>query len=276
MTDPLFSQILMFDPLVGSSNRGTATVPEGDRVPAAGRVSARDSLRKALSRVLIREMKLTGSEKAAFAGGSRPDVAGLAAAFVDVGSRGVRRFAAQSATRRRVSETRSRHSWRPWFGSTPRWRKADWSAAIEKLAEVILPDDLGDARGALAADNLNLRDTFIARVPQLTSAEVGARAGLQTKNPYATAARWKKSGDIFSVHHRGIEYFPAFQFLDGRPHPTVKKALGALPGRLSGWQRAFWFVSTNGWLDDRAPVDALDDADEVVAAARREGEEVFG
>lgn len=149
-------------------------------------------------------------------------------------------------------------------------------SAISKLAEVLLPDELSDARGALASDNLELRDRFIAEVPQLTSAEISAQAGLKTKNPYATAARWKKSGDIFSVQHRGKEYFPAFQFREGRPHPTIKKALTALLPRLSSWQRAFWFVSTNGWLDDKAPIDVLDDPRSVVAAAEREGEEVVG
>ena len=149
-------------------------------------------------------------------------------------------------------------------------------SAIGKLAEVLLPDELADARGALASDNLELRDRFIAEVAQLTSAEIGAQAGLKTKNPYATAARWKKAGDIFSVQHRGKEYFPAFQFREGRPHPTVKKALAALPARLSSWQRAFWFVSTNGWLGDKAPVDLLDDPQAIVAAAEREGEEVVG
>jgi hypothetical protein len=148
--------------------------------------------------------------------------------------------------------------------------------AIGKLAEVLLPDELADARGALASDNLELRDRFVAEVPQLTSAEIGAQAGLKTRNPYATAARWKKAGDIFSVQHRGKEHFPAFQFREGRPHPTIKKTLVALPARLSAWQRAFWFVSTNGWLGDKAPVDMLDDPEALVAAAKRESEEVVG
>lgn len=149
-------------------------------------------------------------------------------------------------------------------------------AAIGKLAEVLLPDELADARGALASDNLELRDRFVADVVQLTSAEISAQAGLKTRNQYATAARWKKNGDIFSVQHRGKEYFPAFQFRDGRPHPTIKKSLAALPPRLSAWQRAFWFVSTNGWLGDKAPADMLDDPKAVVTAAEREGEEVIG
>jgi hypothetical protein len=149
-------------------------------------------------------------------------------------------------------------------------------AAIAKLADVILPDDLADARGALAVDNLRVRDRFVDKTAPLTSAEVAAQAGHRSTNPYATAARWKKAGDIFSVHHRGTEYFPAFQFRDGRPHPTVRKALAALPKTLSAWQRALWFVSSNGWLGDRAPQDMLDDSDAVIAAARHEAEEVVG
>lgn len=128
----------------------------------------------------------------------------------------------------------------------------------------------------LAADNLEVRDRFIAEVPQLTSAEIGNRAGSSARNLYATAARWKKAGDIFSVHHRGTEYFPAFQLRDGRPHPAIKKALVALPENLSPWQRAFWFVSTNGWLDDKAPMDALDDIDAVAAAAAVNGKRSLG
>jgi hypothetical protein len=148
--------------------------------------------------------------------------------------------------------------------------------AIERLAELILPDDLAAARGPLAADNLKLRDRFISETAHFTSAEVAAHAGHKSNNSYATATRWKKAGDIFSVHHRGTEYFPSFQFRDGRPHPTIKKVLAVLPSGRSPWQRAFWFVSTNGWLEDAAPADRLDEPDAVVAAARHESLEVMG
>lgn len=141
---------------------------------------------------------------------------------------------------------------------------------------MILPDELGDARGALAKDNLDLRDRFIWEIALLTSAEVGTQAGSGAKNPYATAARWKKAGEIFSVQHRGTEYFPAFQFQDGRPRPAIKAALTALPPSLSARQRAFWFASANGWLGDKAPIDMLDNPQQIAAAAEREGQEVVG
>jgi len=149
-------------------------------------------------------------------------------------------------------------------------------AAIAKLADILLPDDLAAARGPLAADNLDLRDRLIAQTAPLTSAQVAAQAGYQGRNPYATAARWKKAGDIFSVHHRGIEYFPAFQFRDGRPHPAVRRVLAALPFGMSPWQRAFWFVSSNGWLEDRVPAARLDDPAALIAAAEREAQELVG
>jgi hypothetical protein len=149
-------------------------------------------------------------------------------------------------------------------------------AAIAKLADILLPDDLAAARGSLAADNLDLRDRLIAQTAPLTSAQVAAQAGYRGRNPYATAARWKKAGDIFAVQHRGTEYFPAFQFRDGLPHPTIKPVLAALPAQLSPWQVAFWFVSANGWLGGRAPQEVLDDPASLIAAARQEALEVVG
>ncbi len=261
MTNPVFSEFLMVDHVGGLSDRGRRARP------------GQDHLRRALTEAFLQAMRRAAPEKA-FAADSSMEVS-LAAAFADValgesvvlrlnpdwtgeGRGAVKAFLETLA---RVSRT---------------LEQSRLEAAIEKLADVILPDGLASARGALASDNLDLRDRFIAETPQLTSADVGMRSGLRTKNPYATAARWRKSGDIFSVRHRGVEYFPAFQFRDGRPHPTIKKALEALPRHLSDWQRALWFVSANGWLGDKAPAEVLDDADAVAAAARHEGEEVIG
>lgn len=82
------------------------------------------------------------------------------------------------------------------------------------------------------------------------------------------------TGEIFSVEHRGTEYFPAFQFQDDRPRRAIKAALAALPQSLSAWQRAFWFVPANGWFNDEAPVDMLDSPGEVAAAAEQERQEM--
>ncbi|WP_431324643.1 hypothetical protein [Rhizobium sp. YTU87027] len=52
--------------------------------------------------------------------------------------------------------------------------------------------------------------------------------------------------------------------------------LAPLPQSFSAWQRAFWFVSANGWLDDKTPVDILDHPEEIASAADREQQEVVG
>jgi hypothetical protein len=269
MTETLFPSFLMID-------RPVAPVA-GRRTPSAsgGQEPARESeekIHELFARAFLRALE--EAAPAIEAEGS-PALAGMAAAAADVvlgrsvvlqlkpGLAEGQRSAVRSflETIVRVSATLD---------------ESRLESAISKLAEVLLPDERVDARGVLASDNLELRDRFIAQVPQLTSTEIGTQAGLKAKNPYATAARWKKAGDIFSVQHRGKEFFPAFQFREGRPHPAVKRILAALLSRLSPWQRAFWFVSTNGWLGDKAPADVLDDAQAVVAAAEREGEEVVG
>ncbi len=45
---------------------------------------------------------------------------------------------------------------------------------------------------------------------------------------------------------------------------------------MTAWQKALWLVSSNGWLEDAAPIDLLDNADALVAAAKKEHEEVIG
>jgi hypothetical protein len=149
-------------------------------------------------------------------------------------------------------------------------------AAIARLAEALLPDPIAEARGALALDELRARDRFLAEIPTLTSAEVAECAASRSSNRAATAQRWKKARQVFSVQHRGAERYPGFQFRDGRPHPAIAAALAALPARMSPWQVAFWFVSANGWLGGAAPRERLDAAEALVAAARREGEELVG
>lgn len=275
MTEALISQFLMIDGVVPSP--GDRNVPRTRRALRTAPIRGPDD--QTLHDALVRAFRQS-VEQAVPSGLPREGAAGiefdkLADAFADfVSGRSVllqlkpdlaegERSAVRNflETLVRVSENLD---------------ESRFEATISKLADLMLPDDLSVARGALAADNLELRDRFISEVPQLTSAEIGAKAGLQTKNPYATAARWKKNGEIFSVLHRGTEYYPAFQFRDGRPHPAIKKVLKALPAHLSGWQKAFWFVSTNGWLGDKAPVDVLDNAKAVTEAAEHEGQEVVG
>ena len=58
-------------------------------------------------------------------------------------------------------------------------------------------------------------------------------------------------------------------------HPVLSATSSAL-GERSGWQAAFWFVSANGWLGGVAPIERLDDAEALAAAAAHEAEAWIG
>jgi hypothetical protein len=148
---------------------------------------------------------------------------------------------------------------------------------IEELTKVLLRFTEPDATTLeIERANSRLRAKFLERFPCLGSREVHLAAGSRSKNEAATAHRWKAQGRIFAVLHAGRELFPAFQFREGQPRASIAAVLEVLPKTMTPWQIAFWFVSGNGWLGDRTPIDCLDDAAAVVAAARHEGETVAG
>jgi hypothetical protein len=148
---------------------------------------------------------------------------------------------------------------------------------IDALVEMYLADDpVGEARRAIETDNARERARFLADVACLTSKEIAQNAGHQAANASVTGSRWKQQGRIFSVPSRGSELYPAFQFREGQPHPSVAKILRELPKQMSPWQIAFWFISTNSWLRGAAPADRLDDEEAVVKAAHRASEPIIG
>lgn len=67
-----------------------------------------------------------------------------------------------------------------------------------------------------------------------------------------------------------------FQFDHGQPLPAIRKILVALPKTMTPWQIALWFASGNGWLGGVSPQDSLVNVDDVVAAASRLDNLVFG
>jgi hypothetical protein len=148
---------------------------------------------------------------------------------------------------------------------------------IATLVDVLLGDDpAAEAMRTLEADNARARARFIRTVPTLTSKDLAAMAGHSARNASVTGSRWKQQGKVFSLPWRGGELYPAFQFRDGLPHPSVRAVLSELPKRMSAWQTAFWFTSANGWLEGRMPADCLDDKSAVVGAAEREAEPLLG
>ena len=89
--------------------------------------------------------------------------------------------------------------------------------------------------------------------------------------------QWIQEKRIFPVVHHGAPLFPAFQFdFEGEPLPVIAHVLSTLGKKSKGWELALWFISSNGWLDGRRPVDCLQsEPEEVMEVAEREAEGLF-
>ena len=144
---------------------------------------------------------------------------------------------------------------------------------IDALLGVLMPaDPIANARLELEIANARMRADFIRKEPCFTAPQISEMAGHEAKNRSVTASRWKHQGRIFSVPFQRQELYPAFQFADGEPVPQLAGILAALPTGMSEWQKAFWFLTPNGWLGGVAPATSLRDAEAVAAAAAREGQ----
>lgn len=120
----------------------------------------------------------------------------------------------------------------------------------------------------LEVDNAILRSRYLDGQKTYTSREVRELSGLATRNPSEPASRWKRNRRIFGVPVGKQDRYPAFQFAEGRPRPEIARILTMLPADMSPWQTAFWFASSNRWIDDdNAPQEALHDIDRVLSAA---------
>ncbi|MEO3388770.1 hypothetical protein [Mesorhizobium sp. CAU 1741] len=141
---------------------------------------------------------------------------------------------------------------------------------LELLVEAMLPanDPMGAVHSKIELDNAKARVKFLEEVRCLTSSELADMAGHGAQNRSVTASRWKSERKVFSVSARRQELYPAFQFRDGKPDPAIAQILSELPSKMTAWQIAFWFVSSNSWLDGRAPQSTLDDPAAAIAAAR--------
>lgn len=162
--------------------------------------------------------------------------------------------------------------------SLPTAREQASEARIEKLVDALVEtqDPLASVSAEIDASNAEARVRFMRNVSTMSAEEVTTASGSVARNRSQTASRWKAEKKIFSVPWQGSERYPAFQFKDGRPLPVIGEVLRNLPRTMSPWEIAFWFVSTNGWLDGAAPRERLADAPDVIQAAKRESEAIIG
>lgn len=103
-------------------------------------------------------------------------------------------------------------------------------------------------------DTLKWRKRFMEENPCLTSEQVAEEATSQATNRAAIASRWTKERKIFSLRFEGTQWFPRFQFQDGRPISAVADVIDIFPEQASGWELAYFFVTPNMNIDGCKPV----------------------
>jgi hypothetical protein len=152
----------------------------------------------------------------------------------------------------------------------PDIRDARSDQRIIKLIEALVEfnDPLGEPRQKIDIANAELRVRFMANVTTVSSTEIAELAHRkETSNPHNLASRWKSAKKIFAVDWQGQQRFPAFQFEHGQPRKVIRDVLQIFDEALGPWETAFWFVSSNKWLDGKAPVRLLDDREAIIRAA---------
>lgn len=153
-------------------------------------------------------------------------------------------------------------------------RDALTESRIEALVDLYLEDEgRTDFDREIERDNAKLRAQYLMETRTWTASDIHEYVhGRKLANPSEPASRWRREGKVFAVRSGRVRLFPRFQFADGRPRPVVGEILKRLPDDMTSWQIAFWFEGGNGWLDGRAPEDALDDRDNILMAADRSRE----
>ena len=151
----------------------------------------------------------------------------------------------------------------------PEVRDAKSQEYIKKLIDVFadISDPLAEPRRKIDKDNADLRIKFIREVDTLSASDVSELANRETANPHNLASRWKSAKKIFAVDWQGVNRFPTFQFEHGKPKKVIGAVLEIFDGALGPWETAFWFVSSNKWLDGKSPAESLEDADALTQAA---------
>jgi hypothetical protein len=89
--------------------------------------------------------------------------------------------------------------------------------------------------------------------------------------PISRLAKWIVARSVLSLPWQGYNLVPMFQFqpCDLSIRTSFTHVFDELKDTFDNWEVGLWFATPNVWLDDRAPVDCLDENwIDVVQAAR--------
>jgi len=146
-----------------------------------------------------------------------------------------------------------------------------WDALVEALT----PDVRLSSTKIAEAEMLSAaREAMLKSSDFITASGIAEAANYSTKNPSSQPNRWKRSGRIFAITHKGVDYYPRYALNPQdayRPFPIVADILSIFAGKKDGWGDAFWFGSLNSYLKNRKPKDLfLSDPKGVLKAAELE------
>ncbi|MBW8466928.1 MAG: hypothetical protein K0M67_01585 [Thiobacillus sp.] len=132
---------------------------------------------------------------------------------------------------------------------------------LSRLAEVLVPRTPAPPRLLKEASMLvQARKAVLESGDWLTAAQVAELAGLSARNPSAQPNKWKKLGQIFAIHHNGVDYYPGYG-LDPdnsfRPCKDLATIITIFDGHKKDWGMAYWFLSANSFLGGKRPQDLL-------------------
>jgi hypothetical protein len=113
-----------------------------------------------------------------------------------------------------------------------------------------------------AAREMQTRGTLVHHEPMFTANSVPGP--IDRPVSAILIRRWRTQRSIFGVRYRRRDYFPAFQFANGKPKPIVGRLLNLLHlvRGEDNWFCLYWFVGANAWLEGDASPRAVMDTDE--------------
>lgn len=66
------------------------------------------------------------------------------------------------------------------------------------------------------------------------------------------------SGTVIGLVLEGQTKLPTFQFdNENKPLPGIAKVLKIFGDHLTDWEKAIWFITPNGWLKGKEPIDLI-------------------
>ncbi|PWK09408.1 hypothetical protein [Pantoea ananatis] len=131
-------------------------------------------------------------------------------------------------------------------------------------------DGFEDYRKANDKRKESLREFVLNDAEWLDANQLSEAVGFKNKNRSAGPNTWKRRNKIFAISYKGKNLYPRYCLDEAfEPLPIVKEILEIFDNTKSGWVLAFWFGTSNSWLNGEKPKDVLNgDKKKLIRAAK--------